>query len=234
MKRSATRLHALLATFVVTIAIASSAHAALRAPQVSILGGGLQGYLNSADGGINVGTDQDATTSWTHTSSNTTGYTILLESSGGANNNALAIYNSTAGVPTMNILISGPIGEYGFSTATFKPGNQLTVNRYDENGAFLSTSTFNGVDPNGFSFALLTASGNFYTQDARNPGGKAQAVSFKGTGGNTGVWFLCFEDSQVQGGGSDEDFDDAVIAMESVNTTPVSTTTWGQLKTRMR
>ncbi len=222
MKRSATRLHALLATFVATIAIASSAHAALRAPQVSILGGGLQAYLNSADGGINA------------TSSNTTGYTILLESTGGANTNALAMYNSTAGVPTLFSLVSGPIGQYGFTTATFKPGNQLTVNRFDENGAFLSTQTFNGVDQNGFSFALVTAGGTYYTQDARNPGGKAQAVSFKGTGGNTGVWFLCFEDSQVQGGGSDQDFDDAVIAMESVNTTPVSTTTWGQLKTRMR
>ena len=234
MKRSATRLHALLATFVVTIAIASSAHAALRAPQVSILGGGLQAYLNSADGGINAATDQDATTSWTHTSSNTTGYTILLESTGGANTNALAMYNSTAGVPTLFSLVSGPIGQYGFTTATFKPGNQLTVNRFDENGAFLSTQTFNGVDQNVFSFALVTAGGTYYTQDARNPGGKAQAVSFKGTGGNTGVWFLCFEDSQVDGGGSDQDFDDAVIAMESVNTTPVSTTTWGQLKTRMR
>lgn len=234
MKRSATRLHAVLVALVATVAFASNSVAALRVPQVTILGGGLQAYLNTADGGINAATDQDATTSWTHTSSNTTGYTILLESSGGANTNALAMYNSNAGVPTLFSLVSGPVGQYGFTTATFKPGNQLTVNRFDENGAFLSAQTFNGVDQTGFSFALVTAGGTFYTQDARNPGGKAQAVSFKGTGGNTGVWFLCFEDSQVQGGGSDQDFDDCVVAMESVNTTPVSTTTWGQLKTRMR
>src|SRR5207247_2839839 len=48
---------------------------------------------------------------------------------------------------------------------------------------------------------------------------------------NSGSWWLCWEDSQVGcGGPADGDYDDAVLFLESVNPTPVSSTSWGQLK----
>lgn len=230
MKRSATRL---MIALLATASIAAQAHAALRAPQVFVGGGSLQAYLNGVGESINVGTDQEATTLWTHTVSATTGYTVMLESTANANLNSLGLYNGSDASPAIRLLIAGAEGQDAFSLATFKPGNQLTVNRFDANGLPIGSTTYTGVDPTGFGFALSGPGGTFYTQDARNPGGKAQAIAFKGTGGNAGTWWLCFEETQVQGGGSDQDFDDAVIIMESVNTTPVSRTTWGQLKSRL-
>ena len=78
-------------------------------------------------------------------------------------------------------------------------------------------------DPAGFS----------YTQDARNIGANPQALTFPGTGINSGSWWLCFEDISL-GGGSDQDYDDCVLFLESVNPTPVNKTTWGSLKARFR
>lgn len=230
MKRSATHLFfALLAT----ASIATQAGAALRVPQVSVLGGSLQAYLNSVGEAINVGTQQEATTLWTNTTSGTTGYTIMIENTGNAAVNAVYLYNGSEVAPALFNLLTGTQSAEAFSLATFKPGNQLTVNRFDALGNFLSVTNYAGVDKTGFGFAISGPGGTFHTQDARNPGGKAQAIAFKGTGANAGMWWLCFEDSQVQGGGSDQDFDDAVIMLESVNTTPVSRTSWGQLKSRL-
>jgi hypothetical protein len=233
MKRAATTLIVLLVALVASAGIIESASAALRAPQVPILGGSLQAYLNSVPQAINVLTDQDATQAWTHTSSNTTTYTIMFESSPNANVFQFGLYNASAVIPPLFFLVSGSVGPQGYSTATFMPGNILVVNRFDANANFLSTTTFGGVDPTNFGFYLSGPNGTFFTQDARNPGGRAQAVSFKGTGSANGTWWLCFEESSVAAG-SDQDFDDLVIMMESVNTTPVNRTTWGQLKARFR
>jgi hypothetical protein len=73
--------------------------------------------------------------------------------------------------------------------------------------------------------------GTVFTQDARNPGGLARAITFKGTGVNTGTWWLCW-DEPLAGAPGDQDFDDLVLLMESVNPTPVSKTSWGELKSR--
>ncbi len=233
MKRAATTLIVLLVALVASVAYTSRADAAPRVPQVAVLGGSLQAYLNSVGESINVLTDQDATQAWTKTSSNTTAYTIQLQNSGNAALHAISMYNSSAGVPTLFLLMNGTAGPLGFSTATFQAGNNLVVNRFDGNASFLSTQTFNGVDPNGFGFALSGPGGTFYTQDARNPGGLAQAVAFMGTGANLGTWWLCWEESS-RAAGADDDFDDEVILMESVNPTPVNNTSWGQLKARFR
>ena len=60
MKRSATLLCALLL-------VSSSAHAALRVPQVPVLGPSLQGYLNGVGESINVLTDQENVQRWSST-----------------------------------------------------------------------------------------------------------------------------------------------------------------------
>lgn len=233
MKRAATTMIALLFVLVASAVLSTKADAALRAPQVPILGGTLQAYLNGIGESINVATDQDATQSWAHTSSATTAFTIQVESSINANNNNVSMYNSSAGAPSLFLLLPGSFLPQAFATGTFKPGNLLTVNRFDDLGNLVSSQTYGGVDPTGFSFAIQGPNGTYFTQDARNPGGKAQAVTFQGTGGNAGTWWLCFEESAVATG-SDQDFDDCVILMESVNPTPVSGTSWGALKQRFR
>ena len=231
MKRAATPLFALLIALAATVVLTGSASAAFRVPQKPVLGGALQAYLNGVGEAINVLTQQDATTVWAHTTSATTAFTLMLESSPNAALNSVGMYNASAAVPALYLLIPGANSPQGFATGTFKPGNLLVVNRFDALANLLSSQTFPGVDPTGFGFYIQGPNGTFYTQDARNPGGNAQALAYKGTGANAGTWWLCFEESAVAAG-SDQDFDDCVILMESVNTTPVHSTSWGQLKAR--
>ena len=110
------------------------------------------------------------------------------------------------------------------------PEMQALAERLEE---FLEGATFTGVDPDGFAFALHGPQGTFFTQDGRNPGGLAQALAYRGTGANAGTWWLCWEESPMQTN-PDQDFDDEVLLMESVNPTPVNSTSWGQLKARFR
>jgi len=228
MKRAATTL---IVSLVALVASATFANAALRVPQVPVIGGGLQAYLNGVGESINVLTDQDANQTWSHTVSGTTTYTIQFQSSPNAAIQQFGLYNASAVIPPLFFLMSGSVGPLGFSTATFKPGNIVVVNRFDALGNFLSTTTFGGVDPNNFGFYLSVPAGTVFTQDARNPGGLARALTFRGTGANTGTWWLCW-DEPLAGAPGDQDFDDLVVLMESVNPTPVSKTTWGTLKAR--
>jgi hypothetical protein len=230
MKRAATCLIVLLAGLAATASLAS---AALRVPQVPVIGGGLQAYLISVGETINVNTDQDATQTWSHTISGTTTYTIQFQSSPNAPTQQFGMYNASAVIPPLFFLMSGSVGPLGFSTATFKPGNLLIVNRFDALANFLSTTTFGGVDPTNFGFYLSTAAGTVFTQDSRNPGGLARAITFQGTGANAGTWWLCW-DEPLAGAPGDQDFDDLVVLMESVNPTPVSNSSWGELKKRFR
>ena len=233
MKRSATTMLALLLAVVASLAAISPASAAPRVPQVPVVGGGLQAYLIGVGETINVLTDQDATQTWSHTISGTTTYTIQFQSSPNAAVQQFGMYNASAVIPPLFFLMSGSVGPLGFSTATFKPGNIVTVNRFDAFANFLSTTTFGGIDPTNFGFYLATPGGTVFTQDARNPGGFARAITFQGTGANAGTWWLCW-DEPLAGAPGDQDFDDLVVLMESVNPTPVSKTTWGQVKTRFR
>ena len=233
MKRPATPLAALLSAFVLSMALAGTASAALRVPQVAVLGGTLQGYLNGVGESINVLTDQEDTQAWTKTVSNTQTHTIQFQGTVNANQHILGMYNSSAPAPPLYVLMSGGVGVLGFSTATFGAGGQLTINRFDSNGNFLSSTVYAGADPNGFGFYLQGPNGTYFSQDARNPGGLAQALSYKGTGANAGTWWICWEENS-RAAGADNDFDDEVLLMESVNPTPVNKTSWGQLKTRFR
>jgi hypothetical protein len=230
MKRAATTLIISLVALVASVNLAS---AALRAVQVPVVGGGLQAYFISIGESINVNTDQDATQTWSHTVSGTTTYTVQFQSSPNSNVQQFGLYNASAVIPPLFFLLSGSVGPLGFSTATFKPGNIVVVNRFDALSNFLSTTTFGGVDPNNFGFYLSVPAGTVFTQDSRNPGGLARALAYQGTGANAGTWFLCW-DEPLAGAPGDQDFDDLVVLMESVNPTPVSNTTWGQLKNRFR
>jgi len=228
MKRAATTL---LISLVALVASATLTNAALRVPQVPVIGGGLQAYLISVGESINVLTDQDATQTWSHTISGTTTYTIQFQSSPNAAVQQFGLYNASAVIPPLFFLMSGSVGPLGFSTATFKPGNILVVNRFDALANFLSTTTFGGVDPSNFGFYLSTPGGTVFTQDSRNPGALARAITFQGTGANAGTWWLCW-DEPIAGAPGDQDYDDLVVLMESVNPTPVSKTSWGSLKAR--
>jgi hypothetical protein len=230
MKRAVTTLFVSMVALVASVGLAT---AALRVPQVPVVGAGLQAYLTSVGQTINVATDQDANQSWTHTASATTSYTVMFQSSPNANVQQFGLYNAGAAIPPLYFILSGSIGPFGYSTATFKPGALMTVNRFDALANFLNTTTYGGVDETNFGFYLTVPAGTVFTQDPRNPGGLARAIVFKGTGSASGNWWLCFDEPGT-GGPGDGDFDDLVILMESVNPTPTHSTTWGALKARFR
>jgi hypothetical protein len=229
MKRFVTMITGLLAV----AALAGTASAALRVPQVPVLGGSLQGYLNTADGGINAATDQNAAQRWAATVSNNSTFTVQVELAGNAASNNIGLYNASAGAPALYQVFPGAAAAGWFAVASFRNAPvRVVVNLFDANAALQGTTSYLGADRNDFGYYLSGPGGTFYTQDSRNPGSAAQALTYAGTGLNSGSWFLCFEDVPLAG--SDQDYDDAVLFLESVNPTPVAKTSWSNLKTRFR
>jgi hypothetical protein len=227
MKRVATILVGLIAL----VAVAGTASAALRSPQVAVVGGCLQGELNGQGESINVLTDQNAVQRWASTVSNNSTFTIQVELSANAAANTYGIYNASFAVPPLYLVFPGAATAGWFATASFRTAPiRVVVNLFDNNAAFVSTVTYLGADRNDFGFYLSGPGGLFYTQDARNPGGNAQALTYAGTGINSGSWWMAWEDTPFAGG--NDDFCDALLFLESINPTPVSKTTWGSLKAR--
>lgn len=216
------------------VALASSAFGALRSPQIAVAGGSLQGYLNGVGESINVLTDQQDVQTWASTVSNNSTFTMQIELAGNAGSNTIGIYNGGDAVPALDLVFPGAAGAGWFAIASFRTAPiRVIVNLFDDTAALQGTNTYFGADRNNFGFYLSGPGGTFYTQDARNAGSSAQALTYAGTGINSGSWWLCWEDLPIAGG-SDSDYDDAVLFLESVNPTPVSSTSWGQLKLRFR
>lgn len=217
--------------------IATCASAALRVPQVAVGGTSLQSYLNSqGESAINVNTDQADIQTWTTTVSGNSTFTMMMEFAGNAGSNTVGIYNGGAVAPTLIPVFPGAAAAGWFATASFRNTPvRVIVNLFDQNGVLQGSNTYLGADRNNFGVYLQGPGGTFYTQDARNPGARVQALAYAGTGINAGSWWLCMEDLAMNSG-SDGDYDDAILFVESVNPTvvPVNTTTWGTLKNRFR
>jgi hypothetical protein len=223
------RLVTIFVSMLMLAVFAASASAALRAPQVAVSGGSLQGYLNGVGESINVLTDQVDVQRWASTVSNNSTFTIQVELAGNANSNAIGIYNASLVAPPLYQVFPGAATDGWFAVASFRTAPvRVIVSLFDNTAAFVAQNTYLGADRNDFGFYLQGPGGLFYTQDSRNAG-VPQAITFAGTGINTGSWWLCIEDLGPANG-QDNDFEDAVLFLESVNPTPVSKTTWGQLK----
>jgi hypothetical protein len=113
---------------------------------------------------------------------------------------------------------------------------RAVVNVFSESASFLGSHTYLGADKTAFSFYLAGPDGVVYMEDARNPGGAAQFLAYAGTGINTGSWWLAAEKTPVAGGGSDQDYFDAVLFNESTGCgcSPTTRSTWGTLKAFFR
>jgi hypothetical protein len=213
------------------VAFTSVASAALRNPQVAVQGGTLQGYLNGVGEAINVLTDQQDIQRWASTVSQNSTFTIQVELTGNAAANAYGLYNAAIAAPPLYQVFPGAATAGWFAVASFRTAPiRVVVNLFNDLAVPQGTTTYLGADRDDFGFYLDGPNGLFYTQDARNAGG-AQALTYAGTGVNSGQWWLCWEDAD-RAAGADDDFDDGVLFLESVNPTPVNKTTWGELKAR--
>ncbi|HET6462758.1 MAG TPA: hypothetical protein VFH33_03075 [Candidatus Krumholzibacteria bacterium] len=213
-------------------ALVSNVNAAPRVPQVPVVGGTLQAFFNSIGETINVNTDQQDLAVFQRAASGNALLTVKYQSSPNAAVQQHGIYNASAAIPPLFFILSGSVGPLGFSSMSFKPGNVMTVNRFDALGNFLSTTTFGGVDANNFGFYLSVPAGTRFSQDSRN-GGVANMLVYAGTGLNAGEFFLCWDEPGV-GGPGDQDFDDCVLVLESVSPLATVPSTIGSVKSLYR
>jgi hypothetical protein len=229
-RRAFTSLFGVVAACVVLAGMTSPAGAfTLRAPQVAVGGASLQTYLNGVGESINVNTDQLDAQEWNTSISGNSTFTLMVEFAGNAASNNIGVYNAGAAVPPLFQVFPGAASAGWFATCHFATGN-MVVTLFDNNSVIQGQTTYLGVTANDFGFYLQGPGGTFYSQDARNAGGVAQALTYAGTGQNFGDWWECFEDLSPAGG-SDRDFDDAVLLLQSVGPTPTANRSWGAIKT---
>jgi hypothetical protein len=223
------RLGIPVAAFAALVLFASIAGAALRSPQVVVGGGSLQAYLNSQGESINVQTDQQDAQVWNTSVSGNSTFTLMIELAGNATGNSLGIYNANNAAPLFQVF-PGAAAAGWYATAHFGASGSLVVSLFDNNGNFMGNTAYAGVNKNAFGFYLdgPGAIGPFYSQDVMN-GGVAQILTYAGTGVNNGDWWECFDDLSPSQG-SDRDFDDAVLLIQSVNPVPAHSITWGHVK----
>src|SRR5881392_4256910 len=149
MKRVATIIVGLIAL----AAVAGTASATLRSPQVAVAGDCLQGLLNAQGESINVLTDQNAVQEWASTVSNNSTFTIQVELSANAATNTYGIYNASAVVPPLYLAFPGAATTGWFATASCRTSpTRVVVNLFGNNAAFVSTVTYLGADRNDFGF----------------------------------------------------------------------------------
>jgi len=220
---------AVVGALLVTAAVAT---AALRVPQVPVLGGTLQAYFNGVGESINVLTDQQDAQVWQTSVSGNATFTLMIELTANAQLNNIGVYNAGLGAPPLDLVFPGAAAAGWFATCHFSGGN-VVVTLFDQNSVIQGQNFYAGIPGNNFGFYIQGPNGTFYSQDSRNPGLKAQVLTYLGTGQNFGDWWECFEESSVAAG-SDQDFDDAVLLIQSVVPTPNDATTWGHIKSLYR
>lgn len=203
-----------------------------RNPQVVFNSASLAAYFASVNQTFNVTTDQLDGQVWSSNVSGNAEFTIMLELAGNAPVNGIGIYNTLDPPnPPLFQVFPGAAGPGWFATAHFASGN-LTVTLFDNNSAFLGQTFYAGVDAAHFGFYVQGPGGTFYSQDARNPGGLPQMLTYAGTGTEYGDWWMAMEDLAFVTG--DADFDDAVLLLQSVVPTAARPHTLGSIKARYR
>ncbi len=233
MKRLGTHLLpiGLVAMIAVTLS-APMAHAALRSPQVAFNNAPIGSFFSGLGQTINPATDQQNLQAWTTSVSGNSTFTIMAQNTPGAPLPEIGVYNAADASPTLfPVLPSGSLSGW-YATVHFGGGG-LTVNLFDNNAVFQSFTSYpSGVSQSAFGFYIKTSNGTFYSQDYRNPGGNAQVLTYAGTGNTFGTWWECFEDAAYNS--STSDFDDVILNLQSVNTTPTRSQSWGGVKAGYR
>ena len=207
-----------------------------RAPQIPLQTGwdgiSLQSYLNNKGESCDTHADQLDLQTWLAPVSGTARFALMMEIAGHAPQNSIGIYNAGQATPTKYLVFPGGAVPGWYATCLFSAPNNLQVKLYDANNLLQGTTNYSGVDLNNFGFYLQGPQGTFYSQDARNIHGRAQVITYAGTGAFAGKFWECFEDLPY--GSSDADFQDSVLLLESVAPTPAMQSSWTTLKALFR
>lgn len=176
---------------------------------------------NSGDSSVNAATDMlsDSTDSyWNITASGGSFATMIIEIAGLAGSNTFGIFD-----------IADYTNKVQLFSGAATTGNQNTVSIWANGdvytqGGFLLSGHFSSTT---FGYYINTANGTFYSDSSLNVSGLDHMLAYQGTNTDTvqigglgaGLWtnneyVLAFED------GSDFDYNDMVLMVESVNPVP--------------
>ena len=213
--------------FAATLFFATSAHAfALRSPQVVFNSGPLQGFLNIADVGINVNTDQLDAQAWSTSFTGNTDFTLVLKGGAGGGN-AVGVYNAAAAIPAL-FQVFPPAAIPGWFAALHFSGGNLTVNLFDQFSNFMGSTSYPGVSATNFGFYTQGSCGLWFSQDFRNPMPQMLAYASNATPGD---YWLCWSACPSNPLST---FNDVVLNIQSVRPTPANSKSWGKLKIQYR
>ncbi|MCT7950394.1 DUF4114 domain-containing protein [Ancylothrix sp. C2] len=207
----------------------------------------LQNLLNNITlSGPQINTEKAQTNyqTFTNTASGISAGTFMFEVAGMANSNKLGIYNR--GNPNQRIqLFDGANSPGAGTTITFlESGINVITQQFNpttgrpQNSPSPTINYYEGQNWNEFGYYIQTGQGNiFYTQNNLNPGGKQQAVVYRGNnqtqlqlaGRQKGIftdneYIIAFEDrllGDIAGVSSDWDYNDLVVMVESIEPTSV-------------
>lgn len=211
--------------------------AALRSPQVPVLGTVLQSYFTSVGDAIDVNTDQVDIQRFAPRDLAKPTYTVQFELGLKAAGVSVGVYNASDASPALFPLFPSEAAPLWFCVASFRTEPaRIVVSLFDGSATLQSTTTHMGADKNDFAFYLSGPDGVLYTQDIRNPGGNAQWLTLGGIGIRAGSWWLAAEAVSIAGGSSDQGFDDVVLFYENDTCfcTDVQRASWSALKSRFR
>ncbi len=216
---------------VLILALAGSAQAVPRAPQVPVSGNALSSFFASQGQTIAVVGDQQDVPELALANVGIPGGSYVLFIHSVLGSPSLDAYNAADPASPLFLVFPGAATPGWFTAVSMMFGpERLVVQTFDGNGVFVGSQSYLGA--NGFQLGLAVggSSGVKYSQDARNPGGLARLLFYAGTGAHTWDTWLCAED---QDGGTG-DFADAIFLIQGMSFVPVQRTTWGTLKRRFR
>jgi hypothetical protein len=227
---------ALLVLCTGALSIPTPAQAGLRSPQIAVQGTGLQSYLNSVGETIVVSMEQSDVQHWQSTTSNNSfSFTIQVELGPKDPSASVGFYSASAVTPELYEMFPAEATSGWFAVVSYRSAPvRAIVNIFDASAALRSTRTYLGPDRNSIGFYESGPGGTFYTEDARNPDGRAKWLTFPGEGINSGSWWIAGEETAVAAGSSDQDYDDTILFLESsgCGCTATVSSTWGALKAR--
>lgn len=238
--------------FVVLLAAAAAlpapASAALRNPQVALSGGNLQNLINSLNVEvIDVTQEQEDLQRWERNITGSGAFTLEIELGGNPSGTSIGVYNAVSDdniVPGALFEVFPPAAQEGwYVVAQFNLNNTLDVTLFNGADVLQGVTHHDNVNVNNFGFYIQNGVNTGYGQDAVNDGDQARVLVFAGTGANNGGWFICFEEGPTPAISFDndavidpesQDFDDAILFVESVRPVPARKSTWASLKSMYR
>jgi hypothetical protein len=175
---------------------------------------------NQCSGCFNVNTDQQSAGYWGLATQPPTGVLpfVIVEYAGFAPNNVVGLFHWTGLAATLLPVFLGPATAGTTASITWTGPSTGTITQISGPSGAVNAVSFNNIPFFAFGFYIQTPQNNtFFSVDDLNPGNAPQVLAFRHLPSNT--WFLAFEDLLV-GGGSDQDYNDFVLKVESIVPVP--------------